>query len=94
MACQGLDCLICFRDNEKININSQLIEFTKNSSGEKVVQDLNWSATLSVQVDEIDEDHRRLVELFNILSHAVVDGDSRNYIEAVLDELISCIPLN
>ncbi|MCU7853647.1 MAG: bacteriohemerythrin [Candidatus Thiodiazotropha sp. (ex Monitilora ramsayi)] len=54
------------------------------------MKDLVWSNTLSVEVDEIDEDHRRLVDLFNILTHSVAEGDSPDYQEAVLDELISC----
>jgi hemerythrin len=54
------------------------------------VKELIWDKALSVEVDEIDEDHRRLVQLFNILGRAVTDGDSANYIKAVLDELISC----
>ncbi|MCM8857789.1 MAG: bacteriohemerythrin [Candidatus Thiodiazotropha sp.] len=60
------------------------------SCGEVIVKDLVWSNTLSVEVDEIDEDHRRLVDLFNILNHAVADGESADYQEAVLEELISC----
>ncbi len=54
------------------------------------MKDLVWNNTFSVQVKEIDEDHRRLVKLFNILSHSVVNGDATNYTEAVLEELISC----
>jgi hemerythrin-like metal-binding protein len=54
------------------------------------VKDLVWNNTFSVQVKEIDEDHRRLVKLFNVLSHSVVNGDATNYTEAVLEELISC----
>ncbi len=54
------------------------------------MNDIIWDKTLSVDVKEIDEDHRRLVELFNILNHSVVEGDATNYIEAVLEELISC----
>ena len=54
------------------------------------MKDLVWDKTLSVEVKEIDEDHRRLVELFNILSHSVVEGDAADYIEAVLEELITC----
>jgi len=54
------------------------------------MKDLVWDKTLSVDVPEIDEDHRRLIELFNILNHAVAEGDAPNYIEAVMDELISC----
>jgi hemerythrin len=54
------------------------------------VKNIIWDETLSVDVDEIDEDHRRLVDLFNILSHSVAEGDAADYIEAVLEELISC----
>jgi hemerythrin len=54
------------------------------------VKELIWDDTLSVQIQEIDEDHRRLVELFNILNHSVAEGDASNYIEAVMEELISC----
>jgi hemerythrin len=52
--------------------------------------DLIWDKTLSVDVPEIDEDHRRLVDLFNILHHSVMEGDATEYVEAVMDELISC----
>jgi hemerythrin-like metal-binding protein len=54
------------------------------------MKDLVWDKTLSVDVPEIDEDHRRLVDLFNLLNHSVVEGDAPDYIEAVMDELISC----
>ena len=75
----------------KIYTNNLLTEPSKaTASGEELVKDLIWDNSLSVEVKEIDEDHRRLVELFNILNHSVVDGDATNYIEAVLEELISC----
>ena len=45
---------------------------------------------LSVGVDEIDEDHRILVRIFNILNHAMADGESADYLAAVLEELINC----
>jgi len=54
------------------------------------MKELIWDNSLSVQVQEIDEDHRRLVDLFNILNRSVVEGDEPNYIEAVLEELLSC----
>lgn len=54
------------------------------------MKDITWDDSLSVEVDEIDDDHRKLVDLFNILSHSVAEGDSVDYIEAVLEELISC----
>lgn len=52
------------------------------------MKDLIWDNSLSVDVKEIDEDHRRLVELFNILNLAVKEGEEAAYIDAVLEELI------
>ncbi len=54
------------------------------------MKDLIWDNTLSVQVEEIDQDHQRLVELFNLLAHAVETGDAADYIDALLEELIAC----
>lgn len=54
------------------------------------MKDLVWDKTLSIDVPEIDADHRRLLELFNRLGHAVEDGEPQTYVEAVMDELISC----
>ncbi len=45
---------------------------------------------LDVGVDEIDEDHRRLVDLFNQLKQSVVKGDAPDYQTALLEELINC----
>ena len=54
------------------------------------MKELLWDKTLSVDVPEIDQDHRRLLELFNRLGHAVEDGEPQVYIEALMAELISC----
>lgn len=54
------------------------------------MKDLSWSSTLSVYVDEVDDDHRKLVGLFNMFMHAVADGDSVDYQRAALEELIAC----
>jgi hemerythrin len=54
------------------------------------MKDLIWDRTLSVDVPEIDRDHRRLLDVFNILNHAVAEGDAQEYVEAVMEELISC----
>jgi hemerythrin-like metal-binding protein len=54
------------------------------------VKDIVWGQILSVDVDEIDEDHRKLLDIFNILNHSLVDGESPNYLAAVLKELINC----
>jgi len=55
------------------------------------VKDLVWDHNiLSIGVDEIDEDHQRLLDLFNILNHSVTEGAEIEYLAAVLDELINC----
>lgn len=54
------------------------------------MKDIVWGHVLSVGVDEIDEDHRKLVNIFNILNHAVTDGESSEYLAAVLEELVNC----
>ncbi len=54
------------------------------------MKDIAWGKILSVEVDEIDEDHRKLVNIFNILNHAVTEGESPDYLAAVLEELVNC----
>lgn len=54
------------------------------------MKDLVWDEVLSVGVDEIDDDHRKLVDLFNLLSHSLTEGAAKEYLEAVLDELVNC----
>ena len=54
------------------------------------MKDLIWDNSLSVEIQEIDEDHRKLVDLFNILNHSVAEEEAENYIEAIMEELISC----
>ena len=61
-----------------------------NASKESAVRDLAWDSILSVGVDEIDEDHKKLITTFNILNHALSEGESREYLTAVLTELINC----
>lgn len=54
------------------------------------MKDIAWSDILSVGVDEIDEDHRKLVHIFNLLNQSLQKGESANYLAAVLEELINC----
>ncbi len=53
------------------------------------MKNITWDESLTVDVEEIDEDHKKLVEIYNILSHSVAEGDSTEYIDAVLEEMIS-----
>ena len=50
------------------------------------MKDIAWSKILSVGVAEIDEDHRKLVHTFNVLQHAVRDGEAPEYVAAILEE--------
>lgn len=54
------------------------------------MKDITWSDILSIGVKEIDDDHRRLIDLFNILNHSVTEGRAPEYLGAVLEELINC----
>jgi hemerythrin len=54
------------------------------------VREIAWDDVMSVGVDEIDDDHRKLINTFNLLSRAVVAGDPPAYLDALLDELINC----
>lgn len=54
------------------------------------MKDIIWSKILSVGFDEIDEDHRKLVGIFNELNRAVTQGESPDYLAATLAELINC----
>ena len=54
------------------------------------MKDLKLDQVLRVGIDEIDDDHRRLVELFNMLNHAVTEGVSPEYLAAILEELVNC----
>ncbi len=53
------------------------------------MKNITWDKSLTVDIQEIDEDHQKLVELYNILSHSVEEGCSTEYIDAVLEEMIS-----
>lgn len=48
----------------------------------------SWDNLLSVEVDEIDADHRRLIDLFNLLARAVAERRDGDYVAALLEELI------
>lgn len=54
------------------------------------MKDIVWDSLLSIGVEEIDEDHRKLIEIFNTLNHAVAAQEARDYLAALLEELINC----
>ena len=54
------------------------------------VKDIVWSDILSVGIDEIDDDHRKLISTYNELNHAVSHNEPHDYLAALLEELINC----
>jgi len=54
------------------------------------MKDLVLDHMLTIGIDEIDDDHKKLVNLFNILNHSLMEGATTDYVEAVLEELINC----
>ena len=54
------------------------------------MKDLVWDNILSVGIDEIDDDHQKLIHIFNILNRAIADKAAKDYLAATLDELINC----
>jgi hemerythrin-like metal-binding protein len=49
---------------------------------------ITWSSVLSVGVSEIDDQHKRLVELANQLNDAMRAGLGRDYLGGTLSELV------
>jgi hemerythrin-like metal-binding protein len=54
------------------------------------MKELVWDQVLSVGNDEIDQDHKLLVNLFNLLGRSVAERSEKRYVSAVLEELINC----
>ena len=54
------------------------------------MKQLTLDETLALGIEEIDDDHSKLIELYNILNQSVTEDASGEYIEAVLEELINC----
>jgi hemerythrin len=53
------------------------------------MEKLTWNDSLSVGVDEVDNDHKHLVGLLNDLIQCIDDEKGNDEIEVVLDELLS-----
>ena len=54
------------------------------------MKQLTLDETLALGIEEIDDDHSKLIGLYNILNQSVTEGASREYVEAVLEEMINC----
>ncbi len=49
---------------------------------------LKWSDRYSVQIVEIDEQHKKLINLINEMYDAMQDGKGREIIDTVIDEFV------
>ncbi|MBK1648759.1 bacteriohemerythrin [Rhabdochromatium marinum] len=49
---------------------------------------IDWNDALSVGVEEIDDDHQRLVEIVNQLNDAIAAKHQQDVIETILQELL------
>jgi hemerythrin len=54
------------------------------------VKHLAWDKVFRHEVEEIDEGHRKLLNIFNILNDSLSEGAPPDYLAAVLKELINC----
>lgn len=62
-----------------------LIQDMKTNQSDRLV---NWSNTLSVNVSEIDKQHKKLVEMLNALYKAMKDGKGDDVLGKLLNELV------
>ncbi len=49
---------------------------------------INWNDTYSVQIEEIDNQHKKLIALINELFDSMQKGQSNKIIERILDDLV------
>jgi len=49
---------------------------------------MKWSSELSVNISEIDNQHKKLVDLINALHAAMISGKGKDVLEAIFSELI------
>ena len=49
---------------------------------------INWEKELSVNITELDEQHKKLIDIINDLHNAMLKGKSRDILDKVLDNLI------
>ena len=53
------------------------------------MEQIQWDDALSVGFEEIDNDHKRLVDLLNQLITAVAQGENKQQVHSIIAELIS-----
>jgi len=59
--------------------------------GELQMAEMIWNEKMSVGVQDLDDDHKKLVALLNEMDEAVVAGQSRDAVNAIIDRLMVSI---
>ena len=77
-----------FKAGQKLRSTSKTLQGDFNKR--LIMKDIEWDQFFSVGIEEIDDDHRLLVNLCNMLNHSVKEGAGKDYVGAVLEELINC----
>jgi hemerythrin len=89
-----INCLVRREKDMSLSGRLQLQDFISRSNSmlerRGLMRDLVWNNTLNTGVDEVDDDHRKLVNLYNILNHSLTSKDAPEYLDAILEELINC----
>jgi methyl-accepting chemotaxis protein/hemerythrin len=74
--------------NEGANSLKNLISKFKTSDDSSADKLFEWDDSLSVKVTEIDNQHKRLIDLINQLHKAMGEGKSKEEIDGILNGLI------
>ena len=49
---------------------------------------INWTEEMSVNIEEIDNQHKKLIDLLNELFSAMLDGKAQKIIDKIVNDLI------
>ncbi len=49
---------------------------------------VDWDDTLRIDIEEIDDEHKRLIELLNAIDQAMREGRGRQLVDQIIDRLI------
>lgn len=79
-------------NNQVITKGETLLLLTKNSEADFLtIEDgdlINWNNKLNIGISSVDMEHKKLISLANELAIAIIDGEAREQLKAVLDRLL------
>ncbi len=51
---------------------------------------MNWRPDFELGIPEIDQQHRKIIELINALNEAYINGETKHILENIFDEITHC----